>query len=65
MPLLIIICLGALTWMGSHLRDPDRPLNRLARGQPGSSAVKPLEVDVVALDWKWLFIYPGMTASRR
>jgi cytochrome o ubiquinol oxidase subunit 2 len=48
-PLLIIICLGALTWLGTHLLDPYRPLER---------EQKPLEVDVVALDWKWLFIYP-------
>lgn len=52
-PLLIIICLGAVTWSGTHLLDPYRPLTAAeARGEP------PLEVDVVALDWKWLFIYP-------
>jgi cytochrome o ubiquinol oxidase subunit 2 len=48
-PLLIIICLGALTWLGTHLLDPYRPLVH---------EKKPLEVQVVALDWKWLFIYP-------
>jgi cytochrome o ubiquinol oxidase subunit 2 len=48
-PLLIIICLGALTWLGTHLLDPYR---KLAHPRP------PLEVQVVALDWKWLFIYP-------
>lgn len=57
-PLLIIICLGALTWMGTHLLDPYRPLDRIAEGRPVNPDVKPLEVDVVALDWKWLFIYP-------
>ena len=57
-PLLIIICLGALTWMGTHLLDPYRALGRIASGQPVLRSVKPLEVDVVALDWKWLFIYP-------
>jgi cytochrome o ubiquinol oxidase subunit 2 len=57
-PLLIIICLGALTWAGTHLLDPYRPLNRIAAGRPVPQSVEPLRVDVVALDWKWLFIYP-------
>lgn len=57
-PLLIIICLGALTWVATHLLDPYRPLARTAAGVPVAAEVKPLEVDVVALDWKWLFIYP-------
>lgn len=56
-PLLIIICLGALTWLGTHLLDPHRPLDRIASGQPVPN-LRPLEVNVVALDWKWLFIYP-------
>lgn len=57
-PLLIIIWLGALTWMGTHLLDPYRKLDRIAPGQPVPAAVRPLSVEVVALDWKWLFIYP-------
>lgn len=57
-PLLIIICLGALTWLGTHLLDPYRPLDRLAPGQPVPENAKALQVNVVALDWKWLFIYP-------
>ena len=57
-PLLIIICLGAVTWMWTHLLDPYRPLDRIARGQPVAETAKPLEVEVAALDWKWLFIYP-------
>ncbi len=57
-PLLIIICLGALTWLGTHLLDPYRPLERIAHGQPVTEQTRPLEVQVVALDWKWLFIYP-------
>ncbi|WEF23926.1 ubiquinol oxidase subunit II [Paracoccus sp. S3-43] len=56
-PLLIIVCLGALTWVGTHLLDPYRPLDRISAGQPvGETA--PLQVQVVAMDWKWLFIYP-------
>ena len=57
-PLMIIICLGALTWMGTHLLDPYRPLDRIAPGEPVAKDVRPLDVEVVALDWKWLFIYP-------
>ncbi len=57
-PLLIIICLGALTWMGTHLLDPYRKLDRLAHDTLISPTAKPFEVNVVALDWKWLFIYP-------
>ena len=57
-PLLIIICLGALTWLGTHLLDPYRPLDRISQGQPVPAEMQPLEVSVVALDWKWLFIYP-------
>lgn len=57
-PLLIIICLGALTYMGSHLLDPYRPIDRIAENRPVPPGTKPLEVNVVALDWKWLFIYP-------
>jgi cytochrome o ubiquinol oxidase subunit II len=57
-PLLIIICLGALTWLGTHLLDPYRPIDRLAPGQEVPHDTKALQVNVVALDWKWLFIYP-------
>ena len=57
-PLLIIICLGAVTWMGTHLLDPYRLLGRIASDRPVASGRAPLEVEVVALDWKWLFIYP-------
>jgi cytochrome o ubiquinol oxidase subunit 2 len=57
MPLLIIICLGAVTWSSTHLLDPYRRLDRIA---PGNAATlnEPLQVEVVALDWKWLFFYP-------
>ena len=57
-PLLIVICLGAVTWTGTHLLDPYRPIERLAKGRPLPPGIKPLDVQVVALDWKWLFIYP-------
>jgi cytochrome o ubiquinol oxidase subunit 2 len=57
-PLIIIICLGALTWVATHLLDPYRPLTRIAPDRGINAAMKPLEVEVIALDWKWLFIYP-------
>jgi len=57
-PLLIIICLGALTWVGTHMLDPYRALARTAPGRPVAQDVRPLDIQVVALDWKWLFIYP-------
>ena len=48
-PVLTIMLLGGIAWIGSHDLDPARPLK---------SSVPPLKVDVVSLDWKWLFIYP-------
>ena len=57
-PLLIIIALGLITWISTHLLDPYRPLARLDANHPISANTKPLVVEVVALDWKWLFIYP-------
>ena len=57
-PLLIIIALGAVTWVGTHLLDPYRTIGRIGPNQPVGASVRPLEVEVVALDWKWLFIYP-------
>lgn len=56
-PLLIIICLGALTWVGTHLLDPYRPLDQISKGKPMPADSRPLEIEVVSLDWKWLFIY--------
>ena len=59
-PLLIIIALGLITWISTHLLDPYRPLSRLDENRPLAASVKPLVVEVVALDWKWLFIYPEL-----
>ncbi len=57
-PLLIIIALGSITWVSTHLLDPYRPLSRISADKPLAAHVEPLTVEVVALDWKWLFIYP-------
>ena len=48
-PALVITFLGGIAWFGSHRLDPFRPLD---------SKLKPVEVEAVSLDWKWLFIYP-------
>jgi cytochrome o ubiquinol oxidase subunit II len=48
-PALVVFFLGGIAWIGSHDLDPARPL---------PSTHKALEVEVVSLDWKWLFIYP-------
>jgi cytochrome o ubiquinol oxidase subunit 2 len=48
-PAVIILILGTITWKSTHDLDPYKPLE---------STVKPITIQVVALDWKWLFIYP-------
>jgi cytochrome o ubiquinol oxidase subunit 2 len=50
-PLMVVLFLGGIGWVSSHDLDPYKPI---------SSSAKPLEVDVVSLDWKGLFIYPDM-----
>jgi cytochrome o ubiquinol oxidase subunit II len=57
-PLLIIIALGAITWVSTHKLDPYRPLERVDASRAIPADARPLQVNVVALDWKWLFIYP-------
>jgi cytochrome o ubiquinol oxidase subunit 2 len=48
-PALTIMLLGGIAWIGSHDLEPSKPLK---------SSNAPLNVEVVSLDWKWLFIYP-------
>ena len=48
-PIAIIAVLGSITWRTTHSLDPYKPL---------VSKVRPITIDVIALDWKWLFIYP-------
>ncbi len=62
-PLLIIIALGALTWIGTHTLDPYRSLTRIDAKRPVPRNVEPLNIEVVALDWKWLFIYPDQNIA--
>jgi len=48
-PVVIIFALSIITWNSSHSLDPYKPL---------ASKTKPLHIQVVALQWKWLFLYP-------
>lgn len=48
-PGIFILILAAITWQKTHALDPYKPLE---------SKVEPVRIQVVALDWKWLFIYP-------
>jgi cytochrome o ubiquinol oxidase subunit II len=48
-PAMTVLLVGGVAWVGSHDLDPSKPI---------ASAAKPLSVQVVSLDWKWLFIYP-------
>ena len=57
-PLLIIIVLATITWLSTHRLDPFRPLDRIDEKTPLQSDHKAIEIQAVALDWKWLFIYP-------
>src|SRR5919107_2990683 len=56
-PLLIIMALGAMTWVTTHTLDPFRPLSRLGPNRPVPADVEPLMVEAGALDWKLPFIY--------
>ncbi|NIZ03037.1 ubiquinol oxidase subunit II [Thalassospira lucentensis] len=57
-PLAIIIALGAITWVSTHTLDPYRPLDRIDAERPLAKDHEPMVVEVVSLDWKWLFFYP-------
>ena len=48
-PMMVVLLLGSIAWVGSHQLEPSRPLD---------SKTAPIEVQVVSMDWKWLFIYP-------
>ena len=53
-PFIIIMVLAVITWNSSHTLDPYRAI---------SSTTKPIQIQVVALDWKWLFIYPAQNIA--
>jgi cytochrome o ubiquinol oxidase subunit II len=53
-PALTIILLGGVAWIGSHKLDPAAPVE-------GTGS--PVRIQVVSLDWKWLFIYPDQRVA--
>lgn len=59
-PIVLIVILAVLAWITSYSLDPYKPLpaeaTRIKNG-PVTNA-QPIDIDVVALNWKWLFIYP-------
>jgi cytochrome o ubiquinol oxidase subunit 2 len=48
-PLMTVLLVGAVAWIGAYDLDPPKPI---------ASSARPVRVQVVSLDWKWLFIYP-------
>jgi cytochrome o ubiquinol oxidase subunit 2 len=48
-PAMTVFLVGGVAWVGAHDLDPRRPI---------SAATKPVAIQVISLDWKWLFIYP-------
>src|ERR1700761_701762 len=53
-PALTVILLGGVAWIGSHQLDPARPVAGTGAG---------VTIQVVSLDWKWLFIYPDQRTA--
>ncbi|MEJ2574458.1 MAG: ubiquinol oxidase subunit II [Gammaproteobacteria bacterium] len=53
-PAAIVMGLGTLAWIETHKLDPFNPISA-----PG----RPIVIDVVSLDWKWLFIYPDQQVA--
>lgn len=49
-PIIIVTVLGVITWRSTHTLDPYQPL--------AGNTTKPITIQVIALEWKWLFIYP-------
>jgi cytochrome o ubiquinol oxidase subunit 2 len=53
-PTLTIILLGGVAWIGAHQLDPAKPVE---------GSAKPLTIQAVSLDWKWLFLYPDQEVA--
>jgi cytochrome o ubiquinol oxidase subunit 2 len=53
-PCAIILLLAVITGIATHALDPYKPID---------SSVKPVNIEVVSLNWKWLFIYPGQNIA--
>ena len=57
-PLAIILVLSGLTFVATHRLDPYMPLKNIGADKPIPEHVEMLVIEAVALDWKWLFLYP-------
>jgi cytochrome o ubiquinol oxidase subunit II len=53
-PAMTVMLVGGVAWVGAHELDPRKPI---------ASGVEPVRVQVVSLDWKWLFIYPDQSIA--
>src|SRR6202521_4392717 len=53
-PALTVILLGGVAWIGSHPLDPAAPV---------AGTGNPVRIQVVSLDWKWLFVYPDQRVA--
>jgi cytochrome o ubiquinol oxidase subunit 2 len=77
-PALVVLFLGGIAWISSHELDPAQPLTspltstvepapQTPAGTSARTSVEPLgktlEIEVVSLDWKWLFIYPDQQVA--
>src|SRR5204863_8756262 len=51
LPSIVVVAMAIVTWDATHKLNPYKPIE---------SEIKPLTIQVVALDWKWLFIYPEL-----
>ena len=58
-PLMVVVALALITFRSTPTPGPVRPLAKTHAHHAAHVGVEPLDVQVVALDWKWLFIYPG------
>jgi cytochrome o ubiquinol oxidase subunit 2 len=50
-PLMTVLLTGTVAWIGAYDLDPPKPI---------ASSTKPIKVQAISLDWKWLFIYPEL-----
>lgn len=48
-PTIIVLTIAILVWIYTHKLDPYKPID---------ARVKPVNIEAISLDWKWLFIYP-------
>ena len=57
-PLIIILILSGITFVATHRLDPYQPIRQIDENVPVPDDAETLVIEVVALDWKWLFLYP-------